>query len=372
MEFDIMAHQGTFVGSEVYIFDEIESPMLAGLERTLAETGMNVNVFFTADALDEALERVREEGNAAVLQIGLLDDGTLYSNIMMRDVMSRFPASAVGEIINYVYRWNQFDQLGYDMEVTEQIMLSGVTVGASQLNDFTNMFAAMGLMMLMFMTVYVYGSSVATSVATEKSTRVMETLIVSAKPSRILVGKVFGMGLVGLAQMAGLLGLAGGLGALRSLAIGAVADTTDAVSSLALSLPLALLLIAYFLMGYALYAMMNSMCGAMVSKLEDLNSAMAPAMLIAMFSFYFGGFAPMLTGGGISRATMLIPFTAPFAAPSVLLSGEFDWSLIALSVAIMLAAIIALSWISGKVYSASVLHYGNRLKFSDLSKLTRK
>ena len=138
-----------------------------------------------------------------------------------------------------------------------------------------------------------------------------------------------------------------------------------------MSFELAGLLVLYFLLGFALFAMINSMCGAMVSKMEDLQSAMMPAALVSVFSFY-GGYGSTFGGGGLmGRMTMLIPFTAPYAAPGVLLSGEYDMRLIAASVGILLAAIALVSWISGKVYSASVLHYGSRLKFGEVRRMIR-
>jgi len=376
MDIDITAHPGTYRGALAFLLDESQSPMLAGLSEAIENTGMEV-IMISAEQLDATLDRVREHDNAAVVHIS--EEEGMHANIIMRDIMSatRFPASAVGEIINDVYRWNQFDQFldSEDMTQVEIVMESQVHVGSTQLQDFTNMVAAMALMTVMFMSVYAYGSSVAMSVATEKSTRVMETLIVSARPSRILVGKCVGMGLVGLVQMVGILSLAGILGLLRTMALAPMMQDMAATESTSMTIPLPVagMLLLYFLMGYALFAMINSMCGAMVSKVEDLNSALLPVSLIAVGSFYVGGLGPMLMGGGdVGRGLMLVPFTSAFAAPSVLLSGDFDWGLIALSVAIMLASIALLSWISGKVYSASVLHYGSRLKLSDLGKLMKK
>jgi len=214
---------------------------------------------------------------------------------------------------------------------------------------------------------------VAMSVATEKSTRVMETLIVSAQPTRILLGKCIGMGTVGLMQLVGVLSLSF-IGTKIFMPSGTFAGGIGLPD---LTLGKAALLVAYFLMGYALFSMINSMCGAMVSKMEDLQSAMMPAALISVFSFYGGyltlGVTPA-TGGSTTAAsniTMLIPFTAPFAAPSVLLAGEVSPGTIAASICILLVTIVLVSMISGRVYAASVLHYGNRLRFADVKRMLR-
>jgi ABC-2 type transport system permease protein len=363
---------GTYEDAVAFLLDESESPLFDGLEEVLRGTGMEIHVI-AANELAATRDRLQDFDNAAVVHITEQDDGGLLANIVTHNLMSmgRFPIGAVEEILNYVIRWNQFHMAGHDIEIAETILRSSVDVMGTQVQDIANMVIAMALMMLMFMTVYAYGSAVAMSVATEKSTRVMETLIVSAKPSRILVGKCVGMGAVGLAQLVGVLMLGGILGAVSS-----GGDMMDMAASGDVVMPeitlaIAGLLVLYFLMGYALFAMINSMCGAMVSKMEDLNSALMPAALIAMGSFYVGGYVPMFGGGDVSDMVMLIPFTAPFAAPTVLLSGDIDWRLIGMSVLFTMLGIVVLSWISGKVYSASVLHYGSRLKFKDLRRLIK-
>jgi len=351
-------------GHQCYLLDESESPLFAGLADQLRAAGLQVTEITPAQ-LDHTLERVRENSGAALVHISI-DDEFPLAMITTRDLMSQFPHMTVNTVLNHVYRYNQFAQAGHDMEMTSEILMSGVALGTSQLQDITNMIAGMLLVLVMFFTIYTYGASVAMSVATEKSTRVMETLVVSAKPSRILIGKCIGMGAAGLAQMLGVL-----------LTITLVAQLTPSQSDGIFELPALgvgtiALLVLYFLLGFALFAMIDSVCGALVSKLEDVNNAMMPAMILFMASFYVGAM-PMLMPGVMetNRITMLVPFTAPFAAPGLLLEGGFDPWLIAASVAILLATIVVVSYVSSKVYSASVLHYGSRIKFSELSKLIK-
>jgi len=110
--------------------------------------------------------------------------------------------------------------------------------------------------------------------------------------------------------------------------------------------------------------------------MEDLQSAMMPAALISVFSFYGGyitmGVTPAVSGSsGAGSVTMLIPFTAPFAAPSVLLAGGVSPGTLAASIGILLVTIVLVSMVSGRVYAASVLHYGNRLRFADVKRMVR-
>jgi len=85
------------------------------------------------------------------------------------------------------------------------------------------------------------------------------------------------------------------------------------------------------------------------------------------------GISPATGGGGAAGSIiMLIPFTAPYAAPSVLLSDQASSATIAASIGILLATIVLVSFISGRVYAASVLHYGSRLRFADVKRMVRE
>jgi len=323
--------------------------------------------------IDAALEAVREGKNAALVEI--TGSPRPHIRITTKDPFSMFPVEAVWQALNKAYQLSQFAALGYDARQSQEILAAALplTTEMAAGQSVSNLVAGIALVLLMFMTIYIYGYGVAMSVATEKSTRVMETLIVSAKPSRILLGKCVGMGLVGLSQLGGVLLLS--FASAKAFVPGGTFGGGFELPGLTAGK--AALLVLYFLLGYALFSMINSMCGAMVNKMEDLQSAMAPATLISMFSFY-GGYVltallPMLGGGSAGQLTltgaMLIPFTAPFAAPGALLGDELSLPVLAASVGILLVTIAAVAVISGKVYAVSVLHYGGRLRFRDVRRM---
>ena len=348
-----------------------ESAELAGAGETLRRA-FPLSEIYSPGQRGEALERVKQDGGLCLVEISA--DTPPVVKVTSKDMMSAAPADAIWQVLCNEYRAVQFGRLGYDQEQAGGVLNSALPLVTEMADPqgISNFIVGMALMLLMFMTIYVYGYGVAMSVATEKSTRVMETLIVSAKPTRILLGKCIGMGFVGLLQLAGvlLLGMGGASVAFKGGALPGGVGLPD------LTPVKAALLVAYFLMGYALFSMINSMCGAMVSKMEDLQSAMMPAALISVFSFYGGyvtaGISPAMGGGAAAGSiTMLIPFTAPFAAPSVLLSGQASPGTIAASVGILLATIALVSFISGRVYAASVLHYGSRLRFGDVKRMVR-
>jgi len=348
-----------------------ESETLAGANEALQALFPFSQIYTPADR-ETCLGMVKEDGSLCLVEISADDPPAV--KITSKDLIHPAPTDAIWQALCNQYRAVQFGKLGYDQAQAAGVLQSALPL-ATEMADpqgMSNYIAGMALMLLMFMTIYVYGYGVAMSVATEKSTRVMETLIVSAKPPRILLGKCVGMGFVGLMQLTGVLALSA-LGAKIFIPSGTFAG---GLSLPGLTVGKAALLVAYFLMGYALFSMINSMCGAMVDKMEDLQSAMMPAALISVFSFYGGyvtnGITPAVGGNAAAgNLVMLIPFTAPFAAPSALLAGTLPPRTIAASVLILLCTIVLVSFVSGRVYSASVLHYGSRLRFADVKRMVR-
>ncbi len=207
------------------------------------------------------------------------------------------------------------------------------------------------------------------SVASEKTSRVMETLIVSAKPSRILLGKCLAMGTLGLLQLSVFI-IAAALGYTFIVPN----DFTISGVPLALSsfTPIsAILILVFFILGYSLYAMINSVCGATVSRIEDLQSAMMPSVLISLISFYAAYMVLFLPDQTIRRVISYIPFTSSFIMPFRLLNETVAALDIVISVVLLLVAIIVVSIVSVRLYSASVMHYGQRLKIRDLFRLSK-
>ena len=127
-----------------------------------------------------------------------------------------------------------------------------------------------------------------------------------------------------------------------------------------------LLVLLYFLLGYALFAMVNSVCGATVSRAEDLNSAMMPSVLLSLVCFYAAYMVILMPDSGMKRIVTYIPFTSPFVMPFRLLNETVPAGDILISLLLLLAAIVLVSLPSVRLYSASVLHYGSRLKLRDL------
>ncbi|MBE6551007.1 MAG: ABC transporter permease [Ruminococcaceae bacterium] len=318
------------------------------------------------------IEDIREiiKTDDSVFLVEITDmEGLPFVSLTTKDFMSSVSTSYVMDILDNAYRDMKLNELGVTEETLNVINTTlPYSVSSAGMLDITSYIVGILATLLIFFAVYYYGYGVAMSVATEKATRVMETLIVSAKPSRILIGKCLAMGALGLTQLGAVI-----LSAVIGFCTFIPKDFTVMGAPLSLaSIPVSslVLLIVYFLLGYTLYAFLNSVCGATVSKIEDLNSAMMPVMFIALISFYIGYFSAISASETsiIQKIATYVPFTSPFIMPYKLLTSNVPTLDIILSVIFLIAAIAVVSFVSIKLYSASVLHYGKKLKFKDAYK----
>ena len=326
-----------------------------------------------ASDLEMFQQRIKENSSCSVIVVSLGDKGFPQLTVYTADFTRGMPIIGAEDAVRECFVTAAFENAGISSDMKE-VALSGVNVTTVMLGtrDMTGYILGMLLTMVMFFAIYFYGYGVAMSVASEKTSRVMETLVVSAKPSRILVGKCIAMGLLGLGQLLVLL-LTAGISI--KMFLPEVLDFGGGIEAGISSLdPGALaLVLVYFLLGYTLFSMISSVCGATVSRAEELQMAMMPSALISVASFYSAYIVTLTPGGGgaFGTAVTYIPFTAPFVMPSRLLNGmaapgEVIWSLAALA-----AGIALVTWLSIRLYTASVLHYGERIRLKDLWRISR-
>ena len=297
--------------------------------------------------------------------------GSPAVTVVTKDVLSGVNNSDVSDALNQQYIVNQLEAQGVTGDVAATLNFEiPVAVEIAGEMDLSGYVLGIVIVMLMFFAIYYYGYGVSMSIATEKTSRVMETLVVSAKPSRILIGKCLAMGALGLLQMAGVMLFA-------ALCYHFLIPDNFTLMRMPLSLSSftltrAVIILAYFILGYALYAVMNAVCGASVSKIEDINSAMMPVVLIAMISFYLGYFTA-ISGSGtdslLQQIAIYVPFCSPFIVPFKILNGDVATMDLILSLAALVVAIVLITALSIRIYTASVLHYGSRIKLKDMFKL---
>lgn len=214
--------------------------------------------------------------------------------------------------------------------------------------------AALLMTVLLFVAISTYGNLVLTGVVEEKSSRVVEVLLARIPARALLVGKVAGIGLVGLGQFA--------LTALVALVALKLVDSVDLPAASAAVIAWA---VVWFVLGYALYAMVYGALGSLASRTEDAQSVAGPVIVVLIAGYFASFIAVGRPDSGSATLASFFPATAPLAMPNRIAMGAATWWESLLAVALTLAAIAGLVRFGGRVYAGAVLHSGPTLKLRD-------
>jgi ABC-2 type transport system permease protein len=221
---------------------------------------------------------------------------------------------------------------------------------------------ATALVILMFMAIITYGQWVATSVAEEKSSRVMELLITAATPRQLLLGKVMGAGGAGLVQYVAVVAAAlGGLllqGTISRLVLGENAGEPIQLQGLN---PGVLLVVGlFFVGGFALYATLYAALGSTANRQEDVQNIVGPMVIVGVAGYLIAFAALNVPDADWVRALSFVPFFSPYLIPTRMVMGQIAPWEIALSFALLLLGALVALWVAGRIYSAGVLLYGQK------------
>jgi ABC-2 type transport system permease protein len=226
--------------------------------------------------------------------------------------------------------------------------------------DSAFLFANVGVVLL-FISIFTFGTWVLTGVVEEKQSRVVEVVLSTVQPRDLLMGKVLGIGLLGLVQLTAMVtvGLIAGTAAGRFV----LPPTTG---------PAVLQLLLWFVLGYAFYATTLGVLGALASRMEEASNASAPVSIIASGAYIFSLLVALNDPDGTAaRVASLIPPMAPFVVPLRSALGAIEPWEIVLSAALTVAAIWVLLVVGGRVYTGAVLQTGGRVKLRDAWRASR-
>lgn len=206
---------------------------------------------------------------------------------------------------------------------------------------------------LIFVALQFAGTMVAQGVVEEKSSRVVELLLSTIRPIDLMTGKVLGMGVVGLAQVAVIAGA--GVGAALALDTLTIPGGTTAVSLV--------WLLVWFVLGFAIYALLAAGFAALVSRQEEVNAVVAPVMMLMMVGYIAGiSILPSDPDNVTARWLSLVPFFAPTMMPIRMAIGNVPLWEVVVSLGLALALVPVLLWLAGRMYRNAVMRTGARVK----------
>lgn len=224
-----------------------------------------------------------------------------------------------------------------------------------------NRFTGLGVDLLIYLVIFFYGMGITQSVGEEKTSRVVEVILATVRPTQLLTGKVIGFAALALAQM-----LAAGVTfVVCGVAVGshALRGTAGAV---------ALIGALWLILGYALYCSAFAAAGAMISRQADAANAALPLLipLIVAYSLANG----VLFGGAFSfyHVLMFIPWTAPVAVPTMFAVGAAPaWQMIVAAVLCVIATIATVR-LAGLIYQRSIMRTGTRVKLREVIRVSQR
>ena len=258
-----------------------------------------------------------------------------------------------------------------DFVVTDAI--PGDAPGGSELDAASRQILATILVMLVFMTSVTYGMWVATSVAEEKSSRVMELMLNAATPGEMLAGKVLGVGGAGLTQLAAIVLPAAAVvvlqGPLARLILGENADETPLAG---LTPGILVAFAAFFLLGFVLTALVYAAAGSLVSRQEDVQQVALPMLMLSFTAYFAAFFASGAPDAAWVAPLSWVPFFSPYIMLTRLVTGSVPpWEL-ALAVGLLAATILVALVVAARIYAAGVLLYGQRPTLAGVLRATRR
>ena len=217
-----------------------------------------------------------------------------------------------------------------------------------------NLLAGLAVGILLWIALGIYGSQVAQGVVEEKATRIMEILLATIKPSRLLAGKVIGIGLVGLLQLAI-------VGAAALVAV----RVTNIASIPALGVTGILGDLFWFVLGFLFYATAYSAVAALVSRQEEVQSAIAPMSILQIAGYLLVYAALPNPTGPLATACSLLPPFAPILMAVRMAASDVPLWQVGLAAALTLASIVGLTWLAGRMYTNAAMRIGTRVRFMD-------
>ena len=246
-----------------------------------------------------------------------------------------------------------------DFVVTDAV--PGDAPGGSELDVAGRQILATILVMLVFVTSVTYGMWVATSVAEEKSSRVMEVMLNASTPGEMLAGKVVGVGGAGLTQLAAIVLPAALVVALQGpIARLVLGEDGDATPLTGLTPEILVAFVVFFLLGFVLTALVYAAAGSLVSRQEDVQQVALPMLMLSFVAYFAAFFASTAPTAAWVAPLSWLPFFSPYLMVTRLVVGSVaPWEL-ALAVGLLLVGILAVLVVAARIYAAGVLLYGQR------------
>ena len=376
----------------VLISETDQQKRLIGLYEINTNFGKEIkdseNIHFTLFDENQKNDFIKDPSKSNYYALLKIDENsfTIFSN---QQIGLNLRKSIENQLENISER-NNLKSAGIDIKLIEQaqtdikIETKIITSDGETESSSTEASIGIGFItgILIYMFIFMYGTMVMRGVIEEKTNRIVEVIISSVKPFQLMIGKIFGVALVGLTQFV--------LWVLLTILISTVAETlfieqaevTNNLNSVDQSvflnelykltggIDLSLIFVSfifYFLFGYLMYSALFAAVGSAVDAEADTQQFMLPITIPLIFSFIL--IQPIMDNpdGALAFWMSLIPLTSPIIMMVRLPFGVETWQL-TLSMLLLIIGFIFTTFIAGKIYRTGILMYGKKISYKELWK----
>jgi ABC-2 type transport system permease protein len=285
--------------------------------------------------------------------------------------------------------------------IRQPVDLSVVKPGERGLEELNSIRSIVGFVfsLVIFFFIFFYGVQVMRAVMEEKTNRIVEVIISSVKPFQLMMGKIVGLGLVGLTQFVVWAGLTAalsilGVGVLHTELLQQQRETIVMSQGVELNIPseadfdlqkqeemiavmaqipwtmLIVTFAVYFILGYLMYAALFAAIGAAVDNETDSQQFMLPVTLPLMLSYMFAARMIENPDGIVGQILAIFPLTSPVIMMIKAATGV-EWYITAISIILLIATILLVVWFAGRIYRVGILMYGKKISYRELIKWMR-
>ena len=343
-----------------------ESNVFEGALESLKKLDTGYEIEIANLKYDEVKEKIQSEEIESAIFVEK-QEGNIKIKYIIKDatMMEEVPEDII-TTINTLYTNIQISKLGLTEEQLKSIT-PNFEFSLEQTDEKANgnVFAMMLLSIVLFYAIYFCAYQVSSSITTEKTSKIIETLVTSTSPKTIVLGKTIGIGIIGLLQMILLVGTA-----LISAKVFLEPGMIEQVLDMSAITPyLGIVTIIYFILGYFAYALLYALTGSTVSKPEDIQSANGPVAMLAVIGFYLSYFTMMNPTSEMNIFASLFPISSPFCMPFRIMMGLAKPTDVLISIAILVVTILVIAKVTIKIYSNAILNYGTKMSLKDIIKV---
>ncbi len=263
-----------------------------------------------------------------------------------------------------------------------------VTSGESQKEGNAAIASAFGFGMgfIIYIVLLIYGTMVMRGVMEEKSSRIIEVIISSVKPFQLMMGKIVGIGLVGLTQFVAwgflitilniIIGIlfAGQLSDLQQVSassgeveMNAITEAMQSMQNIPIGYYLSMFII-YFLGGYFIYASLFAAIGSLAGDEEgDVQTFAFPVTMLILISIFIMMAVVQQPHTPLAFWASIIPLSSPIVMPALIPFGVPTWQIV-LSIVLLFGGFIFTTFLAGRIYRTAILMYGKKIKVKEVFK----